>query len=248
MTALIPPTRLAGRVLIVGASDASGSAGIQAALKAIGALGAFAAAAVTSIADEEGRTVHALPPEAIAAQMRTMLADIGADALYIGRLGDGAMVDAIADVLEGEARGIPAILDSADSATMLLRLARLAIVETDLADLDARRRMAADLATAGRAALVTSAAHGDVLAEGPTVSVFPAARRGTTRPVRGVRATLAAAIAAGIAQGLPLAAAVRRGRDYVEDAILTAPDFGRGPSPLNHVHTVRPPSTAGFDT
>ena len=224
MTGLSPPTRINGRVLIVGASDASGSTGIQAAIKSISALGAFAAAAVTAVIIDEAATSHEVPPVAVAQQMRAVLADIGADVLLIGGLAGAGTIEAVADVLDGEARGIPLVLDLTDAATALLPLARIA-----------------------GAALVTSLSRGDVLADGTTLSVFPP-RRGTDRPVRGAAITLAAAVAAGLAQGLPLAAAVRRGRDYVEEAILTAPDFGRGPSPLNHVHTNRHTPAASFES
>ncbi|KAB2933079.1 MAG: bifunctional hydroxymethylpyrimidine kinase/phosphomethylpyrimidine kinase, partial [Candidatus Contendobacter sp.] len=56
----------------------------------------------------------------------------------------------------------------------------------------------------------------------------------------GAGCTLASAIAAGLAQGLPLNAAVRRALAYVREAIRTAPGFGQGRGPLNHGHTVRP--------
>ncbi len=248
MTDLAPPTRTSGRVLIVGASDASGATGIQAAIKSISALGAFAAAAVTAVIAED--VAQTIPPVAIAAQMRAVLADIGADIVLVGGLSDPATTEAVADVLEGEARGIPVVLDLGDGTeakTKLAPLARLAVVPGDADALDRHKEAAADLARASRAALLTSSTLGDVLADGKTLSVFPV-RRGTDRPVRGHSLSLAAAIAAGIAQGLPLAAAVRRGRDYVEEAILTAPEFGHGASPLNHVHTYRHVPAAGLDS
>ena len=42
----------------------------------------------------------------------------------------------------------------------------------------------------------------------------------------------------GLAQGLPLPQAVKRARDYVLEAIRTAPGFVRGHGPINHAHTV----------
>ena len=54
----------------------------------------------------------------------------------------------------------------------------------------------------------------------------------------GTGCTLASAIAVGLAQGMELHDAVRRGRDYVVDAIQMAPGFGRGHGPLNHTHTL----------
>jgi hydroxymethylpyrimidine/phosphomethylpyrimidine kinase len=61
-----------------------------------------------------------------------------------------------------------------------------------------------------------------------------------SRHTHGTGCTLASAIAAGLAQGMDLVAAVRRARAYVLTAIRTAPGFGRGHGPLNHAHTVAP--------
>jgi len=55
----------------------------------------------------------------------------------------------------------------------------------------------------------------------------------------GTGCTLASSIAAGIAQGMDLSSAVARARDYVLEAIRTAPGYGGGHGPLNHGHTVR---------
>lgn len=54
----------------------------------------------------------------------------------------------------------------------------------------------------------------------------------------GTGCTLAAAIACGLAQDLPLEEAVRRARTYVYQAIATAPGFGYGYGPLNHIRAV----------
>ena len=61
-----------------------------------------------------------------------------------------------------------------------------------------------------------------------------------TRHTHGTGCTTASAIACGLAQGLGVADAVTRARAYVLAALKTAPGFGRGHGPLNHVHTVRP--------
>lgn len=55
-----------------------------------------------------------------------------------------------------------------------------------------------------------------------------------TTSTHGTGCTLASAVATGIAQGLPLAAAVKRAIDYVHRAIATAPGLGGGHGPLNH--------------
>lgn len=55
-----------------------------------------------------------------------------------------------------------------------------------------------------------------------------------TTATHGTGCTLSAAIAAGLALGEPLEAAVRTAKRYVAEAIRTAPMLGKGHSPVNH--------------
>jgi hydroxymethylpyrimidine/phosphomethylpyrimidine kinase len=57
-----------------------------------------------------------------------------------------------------------------------------------------------------------------------------------TRNNHGTGCTLSSAIAAGIAEGLRLEDAVARAREYVLEALRTAPGLGKGHGPLNHGH------------
>lgn len=65
-----------------------------------------------------------------------------------------------------------------------------------------------------------------------------ASPRLATRHTHGTGCTLASAIATGIAQQLPLEAAIARAHAYVHEAIRTAPGVGKGKGPINHGHTV----------
>jgi hypothetical protein len=47
---------------------------------------------------------------------------------------------------------------------------------------------------------------------------------------------LSSAIAAYLARGLDLVQAVRSAKFYVAQAILSGPNLGHGPGPLNHFH------------
>ena len=67
--------------------------------------------------------------------------------------------------------------------------------------------------------------------------VFESAYQETPH-THGTGCTLASAIATGLAQGMDVRDAVARARDYVAEAIRTAPGFGGGHGPLNHAHTV----------
>ncbi len=67
-----------------------------------------------------------------------------------------------------------------------------------------------------------------------------------SRSTHGTGCTLASAIAAGVAEGLTLAGAVGRARDYVVRGIQQAPGLGRGHGPLEFAHPLlaapEPPS------
>jgi hydroxymethylpyrimidine/phosphomethylpyrimidine kinase len=56
-----------------------------------------------------------------------------------------------------------------------------------------------------------------------------------TRHTHGTGCTLASAIATGIAQGMVMRAAIERAHDFVQRAIRTAPGYGQGHGPLNHM-------------
>jgi hypothetical protein len=69
-------------------------------------------------------------------------------------------------------------------------------------------------------------------------------RRIETAHTHGTGCTLASAVAAGLAQGMPLRAAVERARRYVRAAIQSAPGFGGGHGPLDHGVTLDPARVA----
>jgi hydroxymethylpyrimidine/phosphomethylpyrimidine kinase len=107
-----------GRVLVIGGSDSSGGAGVQADIKTVTMLGGYAASAITAVTVQDTRriqAIHPIPPELIVAQARAVLDDIGADAIKTGMLGDKAVVEAVADLLAGLA--VPIVVDPVMAAT-----------------------------------------------------------------------------------------------------------------------------------
>ena len=103
-----------GRVLSIAGSDSGGGAGIQADIKTITALGGYAATAVTAITVQNTlgvSAVHAVPPEIVAAQIASVLGDIGADAIKTGMLVDAATIEAVAGAIDTFGGDIPLIVD-----------------------------------------------------------------------------------------------------------------------------------------
>ncbi len=108
-----------GRVLAIAGSDSGGGAGVQADIKTITALGGYAASAITAVTVQDTLGVHAvhpIPPAVIAAQIRAVLADIGADAIKTGMLGDAAAVEAVLAAL-ADWPDIPLVVDPVMVAT-----------------------------------------------------------------------------------------------------------------------------------
>jgi len=254
-----------GRVLIIAGSDSGGGAGIQADIKTVTALGGYAATAITAVTAQNtlGVTgVYPIPLEVVEAQARAVLSDIGADAIKTGMLGDAAMVELVARLLD-EAK-VPAVVDPvmvAKGGASLLAQAAVAAVREQLvpraalltpnapeaetltgvavATTDDLRRAGEVLLAAGAQAVLMKGGHVpgervvDVLMTSAGETVFEGERI-ATRHTHGTGCTLASACATGLAQGMTLVEAVARAWDYVHEAMLRAPGLGAGHGPLDH--------------
>jgi hydroxymethylpyrimidine/phosphomethylpyrimidine kinase len=102
------------RVLVVAGSDSGGGAGIQADIKAITMLGGFAMTAVTALTAQNTlgvQDVLSIDPAFVAAQMKSVLSDIGADAIKTGMLGSARVVEMVARMCESAGAGIPLVVD-----------------------------------------------------------------------------------------------------------------------------------------
>ena len=263
--------RLLGRVLIIAGSDSGGGAGVQADIKTVTALGGYAATAITAITVQNTLGVHGihpLPPALVESQSRAVLDDIGADALKIGMIGDVAMVEAVARILDSAA-GVPAVVDPvmvakggaallAEAAiaamrSLMIPRARLltpnapeaaALTGFAVETTDDLRRAGEALLAAGAEAVLMKGGHipgdtvVDVLMTAAGETTFEGPRI-DTRHTHGTGCTLASACAAGLAQGLSLDQAVGRAWGYTAEAIRLAPGLGGGHGPLDHAWPMR---------
>lgn len=255
-----------GRVLVIAGSDSGGGAGIQGDIKTITALGGYAATAITAITVQNTLGVygvHPLSAQLVEAQARAVLDDIGADAFKTGMLGDAAIVEAVARLLDG-APDIPAVIDPvmiAKGGQSLLSAAALAAVHDVLIPraalltpnapeaaaltgltvetTDDLRRAAEVLLRLGARAVLMKGGHIagnrviDLLIDADGETSFEGPRIGT-RHTHGTGCTLASACATGLAQGIVLDRAVARAWDYTAHAIRHAPGLGEGQGPLDH--------------
>jgi hydroxymethylpyrimidine/phosphomethylpyrimidine kinase len=233
-------------------------------LSAFGVYAMTAITAVT-VQDTTGvHAIHPVPPAIVHGQIARVLADIGADAVKIGMLGSADTVTAVAEAL-APYPSVPLVLDTvmaAKGGAVLLDRPAIDALKMHLlprADLVTPNAPEAalltqvhietpdDLVHAGqalialgcRAALVTGGhLAGPVVTDAlvtPYDVHFFAAPRIDTRSTHGTGCTLASAVAAGLAKGEPLFDAVAHAHAFVQNAIRTAPGFGRGAGPLNHL-------------
>ena len=96
--ALLPPPR----VLAIAGSDSGGGAGIQADLKTMLALGVHGMSVIAAVTAQNSVGVQGyweLPPEAVRAQLDSVLGDIGAQAIKTGMLASPALVNVVSDAL-----------------------------------------------------------------------------------------------------------------------------------------------------
>ncbi|SHE43173.1 bifunctional hydroxymethylpyrimidine kinase/phosphomethylpyrimidine kinase [Dysgonomonas macrotermitis] len=88
--------------LSIAGSDPSGGAGIQADLKTFSACGCYGATVIVAVVDENtvGVTdVHPIPVPFVAGQIKSVLDDIGADAIKIGMLHSSELIRTVKDTL-----------------------------------------------------------------------------------------------------------------------------------------------------
>ena len=90
------------RVLAIAGSDSGGGAGIQADLKTMLALGVHGMTVICAVTAQNSVGVQGyweLPPEAVRAQLDSVLGDIGAQAVKTGMLASPALVATVCDAL-----------------------------------------------------------------------------------------------------------------------------------------------------
>jgi hydroxymethylpyrimidine/phosphomethylpyrimidine kinase len=102
------------RVLTVAGSDSGGGAGIQADLKTMLALGVHGMSVVTAVTAQNSlgvRGVWELPEEAVRAQFRAVVDDIGVQAVKTGMLSSASLAAAVADLLADPGLTVPVVVD-----------------------------------------------------------------------------------------------------------------------------------------
>ncbi len=234
---------------------------------ALGVYGACAITAITAQNSKGVLAVHDAPAEIVAAQLDAVFSDLHVAAVKIGMLANAAIIEAVAAGLARHRAG-NVVLDpvmAASTGAALLRgdgmtalrglIRNVRVLTPNLPEaaalLDApqardeadMRAQAEKLLALGPGAVLIKGGHAggaasvDLLVE-RHACVRLAAPRIATKNTHGTGCTFAAAIAAGLAKGLPLDEAARQAKAFVSAAIAAADRLGVAASngPLHHFY------------
>jgi hydroxymethylpyrimidine/phosphomethylpyrimidine kinase len=211
---------------------------------------------------------YELPPNAVAEQIESVTTDIGVGAAKTGMLASAAIMGAVAEVV-GRLQIAPLVVDpvaASQHGDALLRpdaiealrdviIPLATLITPNLGEVQLLTGVEvcgrADMNDAARAllalgpqAVLVKGGHlpsgdaVDVLYDGETFLEFRSARH-ETRHTHGSGDTLAAAITAGLARGLDLAAAVAEGKSFISGAIAGSFPLGSGLGPVGHFWRVQ---------
>jgi hydroxymethylpyrimidine/phosphomethylpyrimidine kinase len=236
---------------------------------ALGVYGATIITALTAQNTRGVTAIFDVPGGFIGAQIDAVFSDLDVGAIKIGMLSQVPAIEAVAEGLKRhKAKNIvldPVLVAGsgaqllADEAIELLRrelISRALVVTPNLPEAAAltgaslarnEREMevqAREILALGARNVLIKGGHGDgpesvdlLIGQGEVVRL--SAKRIATRNTHGTGCTLSSAIAAGLAKGLDLIAAVREAKTYVTAAIAAADQLqiGHGDGPLHHFHS-----------
>ena len=238
---------------------------------ALGVFGASVITALTAQNTRAVTMVEPASTAMIAAQIAAVFDDLDIRAVKLGMIGGAAAIRTVAEGLHGRdlpvvldpvmvAKSGDALLP--DEAVTTLRAALLPLADLLTPNLPEAARllgcaMAQDeaamleqahaLLELGPRAVLMKGGHGtgnhctDLLVTSDS-ALHLTAPRIATRNTHGTGCTLSAAIAAGLAQGMGLAASVSGAHAYLQGAIAAADalEVGHGHGPVHHFHKVWP--------
>jgi hydroxymethylpyrimidine/phosphomethylpyrimidine kinase len=239
---------------------------------ALGVYGASVLTALTAQNTLGVTAIHDVPPDFVSAQIDAVFSDLTVNAVKIGMLSRAAVIAAVAagldryeqqnvvlDPVMVAASGDPLIVDEAVGVLRDLLLPRVRLITPNLPE---AARLLGEPAAGGRTAMEAQAARlielgaRSVLLKGghaggsesadflltSTMARWYVAPRIETRNTHGTGCTLSSAIAAQLAKGADLDAAVATAKDFVTAAIARADELvvGRGRGPVHHFHKLWP--------
>lgn len=254
-------------VLTIAGSDSSGGAGIQADIKTMTMNGVFATSAITALTAQNtmGVTgISVVTPEFLEKQIRAVFDDIRPDAVKIGMMASGELIETIVRCLK-EYKAENIVLDPvmiATSGSKLMEDGALSILKNELlpmatlvtpnipeaqvlADMEIHNEeemliAAKKISDSYGCAVLCKGGHSindanDFLySDGKSMWFY--GKRIDNPNTHGTGCTLSSAIASNLAKGYSLEESVKRAKDYISGALEAMLDLGKGSGPLNHLY------------
>jgi hydroxymethylpyrimidine/phosphomethylpyrimidine kinase len=250
--------------LTIAGSDPSGGAGIQADLKTFHQFGVYGAAVITLLTVQNTRSVarvEIMSAELVMQQILAVASDIPPQAVKTGALGSREIVEAVA--AWAKSANVPLVVDpvmlSKHGAALISKEAQVSLkrcliplahvvtpnipeaelltgitIRTELEMIAAAQAL---LALGCKSAIVKGGHKEgealDIYCDADGVLRLPG-RRIATRHTHGTGCTFSAAITADIASGGSIRHAAERAKNFIQNAIESAPQLGSGHGPLNH--------------
>lgn len=256
------------KALTIAGSDCSGGAGVQADLKTFTAFGVYGMSVITAVVAENTVGVQAvfdIPAGIVEEQIKSVMDDIGADAVKIGMLSNPEITEIVIgcvkkynlknivfDPVMDAKSGDPLLSNEArpivkDNLLSLATVITPNIVEAELFlgrkinTVDEMHEAAAELKELGGEWVVLKGGH-LVGAEEAIDVVYDGEQFYLLRSpffdtpnTHGTGCTFSSAIAAGLAKGYKPLKAIRRAKDYITAAIQQDISIGKGFGPINHL-------------
>lgn len=254
------------RALTIAGSDSGGGAGIQADLKTFTTFQVYGMSVVTAITAQNTLGVQRIEPLAadlVAAQLISVLGDIGVDTTKTGMLLKRETIEIVCQVLDEfgirkivvdpliqSGTGVSLLEEEALETLkdLLLPMARVitpnlneaaALCGEDISDVTSMKEAAKRIKDLGPDFVLLKGGHlpgpivFDILYDGNKMEV-----RDTLRlpgdGFHGIGCTLSAAITAGLAKGQDVREAIEMAHRYILSSIRNAFHLGKGRRPLNH--------------
>ena len=255
------------RALTIAGSDSGGGAGIQADLKTFAALGVYGMSAITALTSQNTVGVQGIveiDPDFVSLQIRSVVGDIGVDAVKTGMLAGGAIVSRVAkDIreLKLETLVVDPVMVAKSGDPLLRREAVKAVIEElfplallitpnlheaaaltgmEVANPEQMREAARKLKDLGPKYVVVKGGHlegrpMDLLFDGHSFREYHNERYDTPH-THGTGCTFASAIAACLAKGMSAEDAVAAAKSYISGAIRFGLPLGKGHGPVHHFY------------
>ena len=251
--------------LSIAGSDCSGGAGIQADLKAMIMNGVYGMSALTALTAQNttGVTeISEISPDFLKAQIDAIFTDIRPDAVKIGMVASGKLIETIAERLSHyEAKNIVVdpvmvatsgsnLMESEAVVTLKSKLLPLAtLVTPNIYEAEILSSMTIkneeDMIAAAKyisenydCAVLVKGGHSindanDLIYKNGQIKWFYGKRIDNPN-THGTGCTLSSAIASNLAKGYDLETSVQRAKDYISGALAAMLDLGEGSGPMNH--------------